>query len=94
LVRKDEEQRRLVFSVDDRKRADSTNSRSIHRRDGHVTDEGSERALLGAREQVIAPQLEVLPRGGLTEGGAMGKWRHGGNSGSGEKFTSVHEYLV
>jgi hypothetical protein len=93
-VGKDEEQRRLVFSVDDCKRSNSANSCSIHRRDCYVADESTERALLRAGEQVIAPQLEILARRGLVECLAVGKWRDSSNSGSGEKFTSVHEYLV
>jgi hypothetical protein len=94
LVHKYKEQRRLVFSVDNRERADPAYACPIHRRDCCVADEGAERALLRAGKQVIASQLEVLPRRGLIECVAMGKWGDSGDSGSGEKVTSVHEYLV
>jgi hypothetical protein len=93
-VGKDEKERRRVFAVHDVERAHSTNPCAIHRGDCSIANERAERALLCTGEQVITPQLEVLARGGLSEGLAMRKWRDSGNSGSGEKFTSVHEYLV
>jgi hypothetical protein len=93
-VRKDEEQRRRVFAVYDGKRPDSANSRSIHRGDCHVADEGAECTLLRTGEQVVAPQLDVLAGRGLAECVEPGQRRRGGNDGRREKFTSVHEYLV
>ena len=66
-MRKNQEQRRLIFAVYDGKRPDPGNARSIHRGDRDVAHEGAERTLLHAREQVVTPQLDVLPGRGLGE---------------------------
>jgi len=91
-VRKDQEQRRLVLAVDDRERSNPSDTRSIHRGNRCIAYEVDERALLGARKQMVAPQLEVLTRLDLASCVEMRERRKGRNGGSSDKFTSVHEY--
>jgi len=94
VMHEDEEQRRRILPVDDGERADSNDARPIHRRDRHVASECDECPLLHTWEEVIAPQLDVLPRRGLAMPLEQRDRCHCGGSGGYEKLTSVHEHLV
>ena len=96
-MREDEEQRGRVLAVHDGERADLADAGAVHRRDRRLGEVGAEGALLRARKQMVAPQLDELAvrrLGERVELVELRHRRHGGNGRRGEKFTSVHEHLV
>jgi hypothetical protein len=93
-MREQEVQRWRVLAIHHGERTDLRHTRSIPGRDCRAADEIDERALFGARQQMNSPQLEVLPRRGLTGCLETGERRNRCDSGGRQKFTSVHEYLA